>query len=458
MSTLQNQKVKIYTSGPLLRQLVIFAIPFMISNLLQITYSLVDMFFVGQYDGSVGLAAVSLGGEIIHLYTFIGYGITNAAQVLVSQYTGLGDRNAVSRLTGTMISFVIALGAVVSLLAIFANPLMLNIINVPEAAMADSLAYTNCVSAGCCLTFGYQVLSAFLRGSGDSTSPMVFVGIATVVNIVLDYFFLSSGMGAYGAALATLIAQGVSFFAALFYFLRNRKSYGLTITARDFLPDRKMLSLLVKLGFPMTLQAIAISVSGLFIASRVNTFGVTAAAVNGVGLKLSMVASIVTQALNFASNTIIGQNFAVRKYDRIRNVLLYSLVIGGVFAVILSLLVYFWPQQVFAIFTDDADVLAMCPVFVAPAIINFIGWAIRGPAVALCNGLGFARMNLILGLSDGIVMRIGFSLLLGSVLGFGLQGYWIGSAIAGSTFFFVMFPYYLSGKWKNRKPPVQAVG
>ena len=457
MSTLQNQRVKIYTSGPLLRQLIVFAIPFVISNLLTITYSLVDMFFVGQFDGSVGLAAVSLGGEIMHLYTFIGLGITNAAQVLVSQYTGLGDRNAVSRLTGTMITVVIALGAVVTALALCFNTTLMAIINVPEVAAADCLAYTNCVSAGCCLTFGYQVLSAFLRGSGDSKSPMLFVGIATVVNIVLDYFFLSSGMGAYGAALATVIAQGVSFVAALAYFLRNRKAYGLTITARDFLPDRKMVKMLIKLGFPMTLQAVAISVSGLFIAAKINHFGVTAAAVNGVGLKLSMVASIITQALTYAGNTMIAQNFAVRNYDRIRKVLVYSLIIGGIFVFILSLLVYFWPQQVFAIFTDDADVLAMCPIFVAPAIINFVGWAIRGPAVSLCNGLGFARMNLILGLCDGIVMRIGFSLLLGSVLGFGLEGYWIGSAIAGCAFFFVMFPYYLSGKWKNRKPPVQAM-
>ena len=457
MNTTKNQRVKVYTSGPLLRQLIVFAIPFIVSNLLTITYSLVDMFFVGQFEGSVGLAAVSLGAEIMQLYTFIGLGVTNAAQVLVSQYTGLGDRKSVSTLTGTMITVVLGLGVLISVLSLFANPVLMNIINVPEVAYAECLAYTNCVSLGCCLNFGYQILSAFLRGSGDSTRPMVFVGIATVVNVILDYVFLSGGMGAYGAALATVIAQGVSFIAALIYFLRSRSAYGLTLTARDFLPDKKMMRLLGKLGFPMTLQTVAISVSGLFIASMVNRYGVTATAVNGVGLKLSMVASIITQALCQASNTIIAQNFAVRNYDRIRNVLLYSLLIGGVFVAILSLTVYFWPKQVFAIFTDDADVLAMCPVFVAPAIINFIGWAIRGPAVALCNGLGFARMNLILGLCDGIVMRIGFSLLLGSVFGFGLQGYWIGSSIAGSAFFFVMFPYYLTGKWKNRKPPVQAI-
>lgn len=455
MSTLQNERVKIYTSGPLLRQLIVFVIPFMVSNLLQITYSLVDMFFVGRFVGSSGLAAVSLGGEIMNLYTFFGLGFSNGAQVLISQYTGLRDHKSISKLTGTMLTFVIALGVIVSAFALCFNNTLLNIINVPEAAAADCLAYTNCVSAGCCLTFGYQAVSAFLRASGDSKNPMIFVGIATIVNVVLDYLFLSAGMGAYGAALATVIAQGVSFLAALVYFLRNRSAYGVTITTRDFLPDPQKLKMLIKLGFPLAIQSVAISVSGLFISSLINGYGVTATAVNGIGLKLSTVASIVTHALCLASNTIIAQNFAVRNFDRIRNVLIYSLLLGGVFVSILSLLVYFWPEQVFAIFADDRDVLAMCHIFVVPAIINFVGWAIRGPAVALCNGLGFGRMNLFIALFDCVVMRIGFSLLLGNMLALGLQGYWIGSAVASCTFFFIMFPYYLSGKWKKLKPPVQ---
>ena len=445
--------IRDYTAGPVTRQLLAFAAPFMLSNLLQNAYNLVDMVVVGQFVGAAGLSAVGVGADLIHLYTFIAMGFCNAGQVIISQYVGLGDRRSVSKIVGTMFTFVLGLGLFITAVGLAGTGLWLRLLNVPPEALAQCRAYTLCCTAGLVFIFGYTMISAMLRGMGDSRRPMIFIAVASLLNVVLDLVLVGAGMGAFGAALATVIAQGVSFGISLVYLWRRRQDLGFRFTLRDLIPEHRNLSLLVRMGVPMMIQSIAISVSALFVSSRINAYGVTASAVTGVGSKLSMVASIVTLALSMAGATMIGQNFAARRFDRVRRVLADSLLIGGLFAAVLSAAIALWPEQIFSLFNDDPEVLAMSHAYVLIAVMNYFGWACRGPSVARCNGMGFPLLNFLLGLFDGVVMRIGLCLLLGDWLGLGIRGYWIGSAAAGFAFFLVMLPYFLSGKWKDHTPP-----
>lgn len=445
-----------YTTGPITRQLLAFSGPFMLSNLLQNAYNLVDMAVVGRFIGAAGLSAVGVGADLLHLYAFIAMGFCNAGQVIISQYVGLNDRASVSRIVGTMFSFVLALSLLITALGLAGAGVWLRVLNVPAEALLHCRAYILCCTAGLFFIFGYTMISAILRGMGDSKRPMVFIAVASVLNAALDLLLVGLGMGAFGAALATVIAQGVSFLIAVVYLWRRRQALGFDFTPRNLVPDRAMLWLLLKMGIPMTIQSCAISISSLYVASRINAFGVTASAVSGVGSKLSMVASVVTQALSLAGATMIGQNFAAQKFDRVQKTLSDSLWIGGAFAAVLSLAIILWPEPIFSIFNGDPAVLAMSHAYVLIAVMNYFGWACRGPSAALCNGMGFPMMNFALGLLDGVVMRIGLCLLLGETLGMGVRGYWLGSAAAGYAFFLVMFPYFLSGKWKKHKPPTAA--
>jgi len=453
-----NEKglIRDYTSGPLTRQLLIFAGPLMLSNLLQTAYNMVDMIVVGQYVGASGLSAVSVGGELIHFYTFILMGLCNAGQIMISQYIGLGDRNSVAKTVGAMFTMVTGVALSLTVLGLCFNSVFLGWLNVPEEARAGCLAYTNCCTAGCVFMCGYLMVGSILRGMGDSKHPMIFIAIAAGLNVVLDLWFVSAGLGAFGAALATVIAQGVSFISCTVFLYCRRADFGFEFKAQSFLPEKRILVTLLKLGVPMSLQSSAVSVSSLFVSSFINRYGVVVSAVTGVGSKLSMIASVVTLALSYASATMIGQNFAAGRHERVRKIQFDSYIIGCLFAAVLSVIIALWPEQVFALFDNDPEVLAMSRSYVIVAIVNFFGWALRGPAVALCNGMGFSAMNFSLGMLDGVVMRIGLCLLLGQVFGMGVQGFWLGSALAGSTFFVVMFPYLLSGKWKKRKPPVVA--
>ena len=411
-----------YTSGPVTRQLLAFSWPFMLSNLLQTAYNLTDMVVVGQYVGAAGLSAVSIGAELLHLFTFIAMGFCNAGQVLISQYVGLGDRRSVSKIVGVMFTFILSLSLVITAVGLF-------------------------------FIFGYTMVSAMLRGMGDSRRPLLFIAIASVLNVALDILLVRAGMGPLGAALATVIAQGVSFATSILYLWRRRQALGFEFVVRDLIPDRHNLLLLLKLGIPMTLQSCAISISALFVSSRINVYGVTVSAVTGVGQKLSTVASIITLALSQAGATMVGQNFAAKKFDRVQKVLADAILIGLAFAAILSAVLIAWPERVFALFNSAPEVLAMSRAYVLIAVLNYFGWAVRGPSIALCNGMGFPALNFVLGLFDGVVMRVGLCLLLGETLAMGVQGYWLGSSLAGYAFFLVMFPYFLSGKWKDHRPP-----
>ena len=444
--------IKDYTSGPVGRQLISFAWPFMISNLLQMAYNLVDMSVVGKYVGAAGLAAVSTGSDLNHMFLFWAVGLSNAGQVLISQYIGLRDRESISRIVGTMFTTLIAVSAAVAGLGLSVLDWALGVLNVPPESLTYCRQYSVCLTLGLPLMYGYTMISAMLRGMGDSKRPMVFIAIASIVNVILDILFVRGGMGPFGAALATVIAQGVSFLISLVYLWRSRDRLGFDFHPRRLIPDRRNLGLLVKLGVPMMLQNSAISISSLFVLSRINSFGVTVSAVTGVGAKLSTVASIVTLALSQTGATMVGQNFAARKFRRVGSALATAAAVGLAFVTVLSAAIILWPEQVFALFSSDAAVLAMSHAYVPIAVLNYYGWALRGPSVALCNGMGFPLMNFVLGMIDGVVMRIGLCVLLGDVLGMGVQGYWLSGALAGYTYFLIMLPYLLSGRWKRRAP------
>ncbi len=448
--------IKDYTAGPVSRQLLSFAWPFMLSNLLQTAYNLADMVVVGQFVGPAGLSAVGVGADLIHLYTFVCMGFCNAGQVLISQYIGLNDRQGVSRIVGAMFTFILGLSLAITAAGLACADLTMRWLNVPEEALRYCKQYTVCCTAGLFFLVGYVLVAAVLRGMGESKRPMIFIAIASALNVALDLLFVSAGMGPFGAALATVIAQGVSFVLCVAYLWRRRDRLGFEFHVKYLRPDPDDLKKLLKLGVPMSIQSCAISVSQLFVSSRINAFGVTVSAVNSVGAKLSTVASIICLAMSQSGATMVGQNFAARKFDRVSRALYTALAVGAAFAAALSAVMLLWPERVFALFDDDPAVLAMSRQYALIAALNFFGYATRGPSTALCNGMGFPVMNFALGILDGVVMRIGLCVLLAQVFHMGVMGYWLGGALAGYAFFLVMCPYYLSGRWKTHAPPAAA--
>ena len=444
-------RIKDFTRGNIPRQLAVFAAPLFLSNLLQIVYNMVDMIVVGHVLGQVGLSAVSVGGDLSSFMTFVAMGFSAAGQVLIAQYIGEGRRDLLGRFVSTMSGFLTACALVISVVCILLRAQLLTWMNVPQEAYGEAMAYSTVCMAGLVFIYGYNVVAAILRGMGDSKHPFVFISIAAVLNLVLDIIFVAYwGMGAGGAALATVISQGVSFVACAAFLMRHKEQFSMDVTAKDFLRwDRGMLSELVKLGTPMAIKSAAIHFSKLFVNSWINSCGVAVSAFAGIANKVSSISTLLSNSLNTAGATMVGQNIAAQKHRRVVQIMLTLFAITFTVAGVLSVAICTWPAEFFGIFTTDAAVLAIAPDYLPIACLLFFGSAARCGMNALMNGSGNYRVNFATAILDGIVLRIGLAVLFGLALDMKHLGFWLGDALAGFTPFFIGLVFYFSGVWKK---------
>ncbi len=444
--------VKDLNQGSVVKTMLIFAMPLLGASLIQMLYNTADMIIVGKFVGKNGLGAVSVGGDVLHFLCFVAMGFANAGQVIISQYLGAGMKEKIGRIIGTLFTFLIVTALVLGSVTVIFRNQVLDWINTPPEVRGETEEYVVVCLAGLLFIFGYNVISAILRGMGDSKHPLIFVAIAAVLNVVLDiYFVVVCHWGVFGVALATVISQAVSFIFSIIFLWYHRDEFGFDFKPKSFLIDLEAVKPLLALGFPMLLQSASISFSMLFVNSFINSYGLIAAAMNGIGNKLGMVINIITFSLASAASPMIGQAIGARMYRRVPKILGVSLWINCLISLIIGIFIVIFPMWVSGIFTNDADVLDMALTYVPVMLVLLAGSALRPPLSALINGSGNFKLNLAVGILDGVLMRIGLSVLLGLACGFGVYGFWYGHALAGLTPFFVGAVYFISGKWKTRK-------
>ena len=448
---LSNEKTLIndMSRGPVLTKLFRFALPIMLANLLQAVYSMVDMIVVGQFCGPGGLSAVGIGGQLSFLFLTVGMGLGNGGQIVISQQVGMKS-GKIAKTVGTMITMEFLAALVIGAIGIvFHNPI-LDLLNTPPEARSNAVSYLLICSSGMIFIYEYNAICAILRGMGESRLPLVFIAVASLVNIVLDLLFVGVlGWEAAGAAAATVIAQGVAFFIGAVYLYRHRAALGFDFKLRSFRIDREQMIALCRIGIPNVVQQILITGSITFINAQINAFGVTASACDSIGGKLNSVANIVAGSVSTASSTMIAQSFGARNMERVRKAVRACFLINMVWWILLGGCYLLFPRFIFRMFTSDAAVLEMAPLYLRYAVIWLLALCSMNAFYALVNGIGFASFNLIVGLIDGVAARIGLSLLLGSLIG--LPGYWLGSGLAGFVTTLSMGFYYLTGWWTKRE-------
>ncbi|MBP3657503.1 MAG: MATE family efflux transporter [Clostridia bacterium] len=448
---MERTHIRDFTRGSIPKALMVFAWPLFLSNLLQVVYNMVDMIVVGRALGKAGISAVSVGGDVSHFLTFIAMGFSAAGQVIIARYIGAKQQDKLGRFVGTMSGFLMAAAVVISAAALLCQDVILRLMNTPQEAYAGAVAYSTVCMMGLVFIYGYNIVSAVLRGMGDSRHPFIFISIAAVLNLALDFVFvLGLGMGPGGAALATVISQAVSFISCTVLLVRRHKDFGLDTKLRDFIHwDGEMLSALVKLGTPMAIKSASIQISKLFVNSFINSYGVAISAFAGIANKLASISNLVSNALNTAGSTMVGQNIAAGEYSRVKKIMLCIAAISLTIAGAISMVIVLFPEAVFGVFTDDPTVMEIAYPYIPIAVMLFAGSAMRSIMNALINGSGNYRINFATAILDGIVMRIGLALLFGLALGMKHYGFWLGDALAGFTPFFIGLVFYRSGKWKK---------
>ncbi len=442
-----------FTQGSVSKHLLKFSTPLFFSNLLQVVYNMVDMIIVGQALGKVGLSGVSIGGDVSHFLTFIAMGFSSAGQVIIAQYIGARQEKKVGTFIGTMFTFLFGCAAVLSIICLLLRTPILQLMRTPAESFSEALGYTTVSAIGLIFVYGYNIVSAVLRGIGDSKHPFIFISIAAVMNILLDLLFVFPlKMGAAGAALATIISQGFSFICCAVFLWKKRDHLGFDIEWKDFTHiDKDMLLKLTKLGVPMAIKSAAIQFSKLFVNSWINSYGVVVSAVAGIVNKFSSITNLISNSVNTAGSSMVGQNIGAQKYDRVPKIMLTSFLMTVTVSIIMSIVTVSFPEAVFGIFTDEADVMAVCMEFLPIAVLLFFGSAFRAAMNSLLNGSGNYRVNFATAILDGMIMRIGLAVLLGLVLDMKYLGFWLGDALAGFTPFFIGLVYYYKGNWRTRK-------
>lgn len=435
-----------------MRQMFFFMLPFMLSNAMQVLYSTIDMIIVGEYVGTAGISAVGQSSQIVNFATMVCLGFSNAGQVLLAQALGAGKKKETNNIIGTLFSLVLILAVALSAIILALRSVILDVMNIPKESYDMAMQYMIICAAGLVFTAGYNMVSAVLRGMGDSKRPFLFIAIASVVNLVLDLLFTGLlGWGVAGAAYATIIGQAVSFVFSLFYLYKRKESFGFDFERNSFKINRQYAKMMASIGTPMAIQSGCINISMLFVNSMINSVGVVASATFSAGVKIDDIINKISQGIHHAAMPMVSQNIGAERQDRAKRVVYSAWIFSGIWTVVFIALYIFFGKQMFMLFSNDTAVHEMSSTFIKAILWMFPALAMMRGTGALIQGIGNARLSMVLALLDGVILRIGLSWLFGIYFDWGFYGFVLGYGLAPYGFAVPGVIYFLSGMWRRHK-------
>ena len=440
------------TTGPIMKSLLLFAFPIVLTNLVQQLYSMVDLIVIGQYVGSVGTVGVNTGGEMADLVSPVAMGFATAGQIFIAQLVGAGDDRRIKRTVGTLLSFTTLLAVLLAAAAIlFCRPI-LQLLNCPQEALFEAESYMIITALGYPFIFGYNAICGVLRGMGESKRPLIFILIAAAINIVLDIVLVAVfRLDAAGTAIATALSQMGSCVAAFIVLWKRREHFDFELKPSYFRMDKEILAVLIRLGIPQVVRSMFVRIGMLWVNANANSFGLVVSATNSVGNKLQKFLEVFVQGIDTASASMVGQNLGAKKIDRAGKTTLCTYIAATCCAAVSSALCLLIPHEIFRLFTTDEAVIELGATFLRIFILHFFASALTGSFQAMVTGCGFVELGFILGLLDGILCKIGFSMLFMNVFRMGYIGLWWGVACSRILPGCICVGYYLSGRWKTRR-------
>lgn len=435
------------TEGSVVSQLLRFAIPFILSNLIQSLYNVADMFIVGQYNGSAGISAVNSGGQVTFIATNIVVGLCAGATVIIAQHMGTNNKQAIKETIGTLIMFLFVAGLVLMGVMFILSSHILNWINTPDDAFQGAREYLDITIAGTLFIFGYNALSAIMRGMGDSKTPLIFVAIACFANIGLDLLLVGTfAMGARGAALATIIAQALSVILCVFYLKKNDFAFDFKLASFRFHKER--LKVLLHIGIPTSVQNVITNFSFLVLTALVNSYGTSASAALGVVGKFNGFAILPAIAMSASISAMVAQNIGAGMYDRARHTMRVGTIIGFAMSFVIFIFAQLFPEQILRIFNDeDPEMIRQGVEYMRAFCFDYIFAPLFFGFVGIITGAGHTKFSLVSNVLSALVLRIPMALLFGNVLGMGLFGIGLGAPFASLGSMILAIWYYKTNRW-----------
>ncbi|MDR2537742.1 MAG: MATE family efflux transporter [Treponema sp.] len=445
MAKIQND----LSQGSVLRKLILFALPFLASNIIQSFYNVADMLIVGNFSGTESMSGVNIGGQVTFILTNIVIGLCMGATVLIGQYVGAGNQTALKRVTATIITMLLFCSVLITVFMLVFKMPLLRLIRTPPESLEESDRYLTVTVIGVVFIFGYNALSAILRGMGNSKQPFYFVLVACVTNVVLDLVFVVVfHWAAFGAGLATVISQALSMILCIIYMVKNSFHFDFKISSFKIYGDQ--LRLIFKIGLPTCIQNGITSVSFLFITTIVNIVGgVSASAAVGAVGKFNSFAFMPTLAMSASISAMSAQNIGAGKLERA----VKACRIGTLFSVCVTYLffvfVQMFPTTILALFGNDQQMIADGVTYLRSFSFDFLFI----PFIFCINGFlmagGHTMFTLISGMLSAILLRVPVCYMFGVVLDWKLFGVGMGAPVASAGVLLVTIIYLLTGAWKH---------
>lgn len=340
------------TQGNLLRKMMTFAVPYLISCFLQTFYGMADLFITGQFNGAGPITAVSIGSQLMHMLTVVIVGLAMGTTVCISRAVGAGDEKGLPYIIGNSVALFAVFAAILTTILLLCTNAILGILSTPPEAYDQARAYLLICFAGIPFITAYNVISSIFRGLGDTRHPMIFVAIAGIINVGFDYLLIGPlGMGAAGAAIATVGSQAFSVLIALL-FLRRMQD-GVRIRLSNLRPQAAYLRGLIGIGLPISCQDGLIQVSFLVITMIANRRGVDVAAAVGIVEKVISFLFLIPSAMLSTVSAVTAQNAGAGFHDRGRQTLRYGVTICVIFGIIVFVLCQPLSPAILTLFDRD---------------------------------------------------------------------------------------------------------
>ncbi len=443
------------TEGNPVKVIVAFTIPMLIGNVAQQLYNTVDSIIVGRFVGDNALAAVGSAGPLLNLMLVLFMGIATGASIMVSQYFGAKQREELSKTIGTCITLTIIASIFIMVVGPFITRPLLRLLNTPETILDWCVQYLTIIFLGIAGGGLYNILSGVLRGLGDSVSALIYLLVATVINIILDYVFVAKfGMGVAGVAWATIIAQAVS--ALLSLWKLTRMSDIFDFKKQYLIPESEYTNRLVRLGLPSGVTQAIFSMSMIVVQSLTNSFGEMFIAANVIVMRIDGFVMLPAFSFGSAMTTYAGQNVGARKMDRVlEGAKKGTLVAMGISAVLTAIILIFG-RHLMAIFTDTQELITLSNNMMRIIAVGYVLMEVTQCLSGIMRGAGDTMTPMWISIISSVLLRV--------PLAYGLvalsktpelpQGncamMYVSMLISWSCGALMTFIMYKKGNWKRR--------
>ncbi len=448
------KKIDVLTQGSILKSLISLSVPIIFANILQTAYQLTDTFWVGRL-GNVAVAAISISFPIIFFIISLGGGLAMAGTILVAQYKGKNNREAVDHITSQTLMAVVIISIILAIIGYWFSPYIIGLMGVKSAVLTEAISYLKISFIGMTFVFLYMVFQSLMRGVGDVKVPVYIVLGTVLLNLILDPLFIFgygpiAAYGVSGAALATIGTQGLAALIGMILLLKGR--HHIKLHLNDLKPDFSLISKMFRIGLPASIEQSSRALGIIAITFLVASFNTLIIAAYGIGIRILSFIIIPALGLSMATSTLVGQNIGAGKIERAEKIVKLSSVIGFIVLSIVGIIIFIFARQISAIFIPkEIGTIAVSALFIKIMALSFGFVGVQQVLSGAFRGSGNTLTSMTLSLISLWLLRLPIAYVLSKYTGLSELGIWIAFPVANVIGFTISIIWFTRGSWKHKQ-------